>query len=317
MTAAGVNEPLLIEAAANGSAEQLAATARDQRQDLAAQLLATGALLFRGFNIRDAEAFGRFVNAFSGNAPRFGYAGGASPRRALDRGRSLYNSTEYPENIELALHNELSYVDVHPRLLFFCCITAPRHGGATTLGDSRRILASISPDTVEIFRRKRVRYVRNLSSDASSGYSWQNSFETDDPAEMEAACRRIGAIAEWRPNGYLRVTQVRPATALHPDTREEVWFNQADGFHPSALDADTYASLLDWHGTEDAFRLNVTFGDGRPIERYMLDEVRRAIAAERVEHHWQSGDVLVLDNFLMAHGRAPFSGPRKIVLAMI
>ena len=83
----------------------------------------------------------------------------------------------------------------------------------------------------------------------------------------------------------------------------------------SPLDAETYASLIAWHGSEDAFRLTVSFGDATPISRDLLDEVRRTIAAERIEHRWQAGDVVVLDNFPMAHGRAPFSGPRKIALA--
>jgi alpha-ketoglutarate-dependent taurine dioxygenase len=31
---------------------------------------------------------------------------------------------------------------------------------------------------------------------------------------------------------------------------------------------------------------------------------------------WQAGDILVVDNMLACHGRMPFSGPRKILLAM-
>ncbi|MDA2921410.1 TauD/TfdA family dioxygenase, partial [Desulfobacterota bacterium AH_259_B03_O07] len=31
---------------------------------------------------------------------------------------------------------------------------------------------------------------------------------------------------------------------------------------------------------------------------------------------WQKGDVMVLDNYLVAHGRRPFKGPRKILVAM-
>jgi alpha-ketoglutarate-dependent taurine dioxygenase len=37
---------------------------------------------------------------------------------------------------------------------------------------------------------------------------------------------------------------------------------------------------------------------------------------EQVEFAWQDDDVLMLDNMLTAHGRAPFQGPRKVVVAM-
>ena len=309
--------PFAVHPVGDSSVEAAVAIAAARRDALSARLLTSGALLFRGFDLRTPQAFGRLVDAFSGDAPRLGYSGGASPRRAIGGGEGLYSSTEYPPAIELSLHNELSYADVHPRHLFFFCLVAPESGGATTLGDSRRILARIGAGALDRFRATGLRYIRNLSPDIGSGYSWQDAFETEDPAQAEAACRRVGAEFEWRDGGYLRVSQVRPATARHPVTGEEVWFNQADGFHPSALDPPTHASLLAWHGSEDAFRLNVTFGDGTPIARELLDEVRAAIRAERVEHRWEAGDVLVLDNFLTAHGRAPFSGPRKIALAMI
>jgi alpha-ketoglutarate-dependent taurine dioxygenase len=30
---------------------------------------------------------------------------------------------------------------------------------------------------------------------------------------------------------------------------------------------------------------------------------------------WQQGDVIVLDNFSMAHGRMPYKGPREIYVS--
>jgi hypothetical protein len=104
---------------------------------------------------------------------------------------------------------------------------------------------------------------------------------------------------------------------VHPETGEEVWFNQADGFHPTALDPVSYAEAMAFAGSEDCFRLGVTYGDGREIDRSDLEKVRAAIGSETRQHRWRKGDVLVLDNLLVAHGRRPFSGPRKIVLAMV
>jgi hypothetical protein len=31
---------------------------------------------------------------------------------------------------------------------------------------------------------------------------------------------------------------------------------------------------------------------------------------------WQRGDILMLDNMLASHGREPFAGPRKVIVAM-
>jgi alpha-ketoglutarate-dependent taurine dioxygenase len=35
-----------------------------------------------------------------------------------------------------------------------------------------------------------------------------------------------------------------------------------------------------------------------------------------ISFRWERGDVLLLDNYLVAHGRNPYEGPRKILVAM-
>ncbi len=114
----------------------------------------------------------------------------------------------------------------------------------------------------------------------------------------------------------LRLQQVRPATAVHPVTSDRVWFNQADGFHPSALDPATYAELLTLCGSEERFRLTVSHGDGTPIKRSDLAVIRAVLQTHTYAHAWQAGDILMLDNQLTAHGRRPFIGPRRIAVAM-
>ncbi|MNT35177.1 Taurine catabolism dioxygenase TauD, TfdA family [compost metagenome] len=44
--------------------------------------------------------------------------------------------------------------------------------------------------------------------------------------------------------------------------------------------------------------------------------MRAALEAETVSFAWQDGDVMMLDNMLIAHARNPFKGPRKVVVAM-
>jgi alpha-ketoglutarate-dependent taurine dioxygenase len=94
-----------------------------------------------------------------------------------------------------------------------------------------------------------------------------------------------------------------------------VWFNQAHLFHVSGLSSELRDVLRDLVEPEDLPR-NVYYGDGRPLEDDLLDEVRGVLDEVRVAFPWQADDILMLDNMLVAHARAPFEGPRKIVVAM-
>lgn len=310
------NLPVVIEPADNlksrADSKLLNFIVADRYDFLYKNLLQHGAILFRGFRVQDIAAFEDFVRRFSGKG-FFNYAGGVSPRVLLSG--NVYSSTEYPPHLRLQLHNELSYSETYPRHLYFCCLTAPKNGGETTLGDSRRILKKINPKIIEKFKTKKIRYDRFLSADKGSGYSWQEAFETENKYRVEKLCRKIGAEFQWKKDGSLLLSQIRPPTAIHPETGEEVWFNQADGFHPSNLDKEAYNALIKEMPERD-FRLNAYCGDGSPISLETLTKIRKTLQKETVLLQWQTGDVLILDNLLSAHGRMPFTGKRKIALAM-
>lgn len=301
------NFPLIVEPPDGAAKPVPIAEIVGRRELFSRELLARGALLFRRFGVENVGDFESFARSFA-EKDLLDYAGGVSPRVSMSK--NVYTSTEYPPNLTLSLHNELSYSANYPRQLYFFCVVAPEIGGATTVGDSRRILRAIDPQIVDEFKRKKIRYDRNLSGEAGSGYSWQDAFETDDKRNVEQHCRRIGAEYEWKPNNSLRVSQTRPATAVHPQTGEEVWFNQADGFHPSNLNRETYELM------RGNFRLNACFGDGSPLDVAMLEHIREVLRRETVSVNWQQGDILIVDNILAAHGRMPFAGARRIVLAM-
>lgn len=295
-----------------GSAEALLSVCEERRGTLTETLLTAGALLFRGFGALDAAGFARFVRAFSGREP-LDYVGGASPRVKL--GGGVYTSTEYPRHYTLSLHNELSYTYHWPERLYFYCATPAPAGGETPLADSRALLEKIDPAVVALFREKGVRYERRLHGGAGVGLSWRDAFETDERAAVEEYCRRGNVGFGWTGDGGLWTSQTRPATHVHPLTGEEVWFNQADGFHVSGMHPETYRAYISTM-REDEFPLGASHGDGSPLDPAALRHVREVLAAEASLFPWREGDVLVLDNVLTAHGRMPFSGPRKILLAM-
>jgi len=284
-----------------------------ERDAIEARLMRHGALLFRGFGIETQEILTRVVRGIGGTA--LDYVDGNSPRKKL--GSGVYTSTEYPAEFFISMHNELSYSSRWPSRLFFCCITAPREGGETPLADSRRLLEHLPGDVREAFVTRKVKYIRNLHGGDGFGPSWQATFETESRADVEEFCRTTESDARWNDDGSLTVTQIRPATQIHPRTGEEVWFNQADQFHPSTHPKAIYESIVELYGgREELMPQTATFGDGTPIDVAMLDAVRRTAREEIRLFQWQRGDLLMIDNLLVCHGRRPFSGPRKILVSM-
>lgn len=307
--------PLLVEAPPGDGAgpEALLRFYEENVDWIESRLLQRGAVLFRGFGIDQQEILRRTVLLLPGNL--LDYVDGNSPRTKLTSG--VYTSTEYPPEFFISMHNELSYSERWPARLFFCCATAPAEGGETPLADSRAILRNMSPEVVDAFTRKGVKYLRNLHGGRGYGPSWQKTFETQDRAVVEEFCRSSGMQFEWTPEGGIRLWHVRPAVAVHPRTGEAVWFNQADQFHPSTHPPKVYESLKAlYKGKEAQMPQNATFGDDTPIEDWMLEEVRATTQREIRLLPWRQGDLLMVDNMLVCHGRMPFKGPRKILVSM-
>lgn len=309
--------PLLFEHAGGRGRGRNAAALRslcrgEGREVLGELLLKVGAVLLRGFGPLEPGEFGRFVRDFSGR-PALDYVGGASPRVKVCEG--VYTSTEYPRHYALSLHNEMSYTYRWPEHLYFYCDTPAAEGGETPLADSRALLRKIDAGVAARFREKGVMYERRLHGAAGVGLSWQEAFETDERGTVEEYCREGNVSYVWGGDGGLRMSQVRPATHVHALTGEEVWFNQADAFHTSGMHPETYRDYIS-RMSEDEFPLGARHGDGSAIDPAALAHVREVMAAEMSLFKWQAGDLLVVDNVLAAHGRMPFSGPRRVLLAM-
>jgi Taurine catabolism dioxygenase TauD, TfdA family len=83
----------------------------------------------------------------------------------------------------------------------------------------------------------------------------------------------------------------------------------------SCLDSSVRESLTSLMSEENLPR-NVYYGDGSRIEDSVMDEVSGTYREAAVAFPWQPGDVLMLDNMLVAHSRNPYVGARKILVAM-
>ena len=175
------------------------------------------------------------------------------------------------------------------------------------------MLRHVAPEIRGRFARQGWMYVRNFGD--GFGLSWQTVFQTSDKTQVEEHCRKSGIETEWKEGDHLRTRAVRPTLARHPRTGETLWFNHATFFHVSTLEPDIRAPLLAEFGEND-LPTNTFYGDGSPIETAVMDHLREAYRRETVSFPWQKGDLLVLDNMMVAHGRAPFSGPRQVLVGM-
>lgn len=293
---------------ANSHDVDLPRWARGERQALNQRLSNHGALLFRGFAINTAKDFEQAAEAI---CPELFGEYGDLPRTGVSD--KVYGSTPYPEDKAILFHNESSHLQQWPMKIWFCCLQPARQGGATPIVDCRKIYQALSPEIRDCLEQKQLMYVRNYIKGLD--VNWQDFFHTSDRSVVEQRCQAAGIEWEWLEDDGLQTRQIRPALARHPHTGEWVVFNQLQLHHLSYLDNPTQQSLLSLFG-EDRLPRQVYYGDGSPIEPAVLNALQTAyIEAEQV-FTWQQGDILMLDNMLMAHGRHSYIGPRKIAVAM-
>jgi alpha-ketoglutarate-dependent taurine dioxygenase len=299
--------PLLVEP--NLESVDLVSWAEAHRDFLKEKLSHHGSILFRGFRMGTPEDVERFVVASCGGSLE--YAERSSPRSQV-KGK-IYTSTDYPPDLPIFLHNEQSYNRTFMLRILFCCLQPAETGGATPIADVRKIYQGIDSEVRRRFSREGYLYVRNFGD--GFGLPWQEAFNTDDPREVEAYCRANDIQLTWKGEGRLRTRQLRRAAGRHPYTGERVWFNHLTFFHVSTLEPKVRDAVLSEFAEEDLPN-NTYYADGSPIEAEVMEHLRSLYRAETLSFPWRQGDLLMLDNMLTAHGREPFTGPRKVVVGM-
>lgn len=334
--------PLIVEPGdSDVTASRLAGQLARENGWAQAQLRAHGALLFRGFAIDDARDFEQVARAIEPNLAK-DYLG-TSPRDAVTT--HVFNASELPSYYPIPQHIEMSFVPQPPRTLFFACLVAPQGpGGETPLVDFRAVLRDLDPTVRARFEQLGVRNIRNYDGPGSPRQRdlwmlkrWDEMFRTTDKAEVERIAHAHGFQTQWKALDRLALINTQPATRPHPETGEPIWFNHVQVFHPAAA-AGEYLRIARRQGpalrylglaafaavlvaakrrlrdeTEQA--MYCSYGDGSPISDRTVDAVRTAIWNNLVFPRWQRGDVLVIDNRAIGHGRMPYRGSRRVVVA--
>lgn len=141
---------------------------------------------------------------------------------------------------------------------------------------------------------------------------WQEAFQTNDKQVVENECRNMDIECKWEDETHLVLTWNKKAIWDHPETGEAVWFNHVLFFNQYAPGYEDISAVV----TQDKLPNNTFYGDGSEITRDEIKELTEAYQRSTTQFKWEKGDVFLLDNMLISHGRNPFKGNRNIIVSM-
>ncbi len=317
--------PLVIEPSQNLSFEQFLEYLKEQQEPLKKKLLTFGGILFRGFQVEGTDAFNAVIDTLGLGKP-LSYIGGDTPRDKV-KGK-VYTSTEAPPSFMIPLHNEMSFIKHYPRHIYFYCDTPSETGGETIIADARSVYKAIDVKIKERFVQQGLRYISNFYGQSRildmvnrfqrAHKTWMDAFETHSKEDVEKLCAANEFGYKWNKKDWLQVIYETPAVIAHPETGERVWFNQAHlyDYNPRLLGFWNWVGAKLLYVRKDTVLHEIYYGNGTTLPRKELYHVMDALEKETIKFPWKKGDVMVLDNVLAMHGRAPFTGKRRILAAL-
>lgn len=280
-----------------------------RKDELLDQATRHGAVLFRGFPVRSAEDFDAFVAALS--IENFPYRKSLSNAVRINRTERVFTANESPPEVNILIHHEMAQTPIYPRWIMFFCEKAADEGGATQICRSDWLyerLAAECPQFIRDCEQKGLKYSHVMpgEDDATSGMgrSWGKTLEAGSKEAAEQRLRELNYSFEWLDDNCLRVT-----TPMLPAVREvapgrKTFFNQL------------IAAYGGWKDSRNDPADAIRHGDGSKLD---ANGVQKAIDISEelsFEAEWQDGDVALIDNTVVLHGRRPFGGTRKVLASL-
>lgn len=283
-------------------------------RDLVASLFRRhGALLFRNFGA-DADAFTEFSAAHCHSFSTYqggGFRWGKLDRQKVNNNDTLLTVTGATQSFGIPLHGEMYYMKQRPTVLWFFCENPPATAGETILCSGAEFYSRMGEDEREFFARNRLKYVRHLTAE-----EWPVAFQHDDAAVLRRWCDDNDCELTESADGSVTIEYVCPAVRPGP-AGEEVFINTLLLLHSveQAIRSGYAAQVIEL--PRNACPIYVRLESGEEIPAALVERLKQAAEVMTVKVRWKKGDVLMIDNRRVMHGRKNCQGAdRKIFVRM-
>lgn len=268
-----------------------------------------GFVVFRGYNIRSDMDFHQFIECFG--LDNFKYTDSFSNAVRHNRTERVFTANEAPPSVEIFLHHEMAQTLTFPGALFFFCEKAAEFGGATPVCRSDLALKTLeaqNPTFVARLRKVGVKYRNSMPAEANlqsgQGRSWKDTLTVNNKQEAKEKLSTLGYRYNWLDDGGLSVQTPALAAIDHFGRANDVFFNQI------------VAAAAGWTVADDDKGPRLCFGDDSIMKQKDLADAIEAAYQHTVDLKWQTGDVALLDNLKVMHGRRSFEGSRSVLASL-
>lgn len=224
----------------------------------------------------------------------------------------IYSMVRWPADRMLCPHQEQSYALEFPGLLLMACVKPAAAGGEVLLCDAGTLADRLPAPLVQRLRAQGWQMTRTFRD--YFGMSWREAFGVPDLVELQGFFRAHQIDADWLPDGTLQLTRLRPAMIHHPVSGQLCWFNQVGFLNEGSMEPVERAMLQQAFGVQ--MPVNTAFGDGSALTDADLRALEDAYDSTAIEHVWQPGDLLLVDNIRIACGRLAQQGESEVLVAM-
>ena len=257
-----------------------------------------GVVLLRGFDA-DLEGFRALTDRLGRDFSL--YEGGVFRFRALDREQvgkdpTVMTTTGQSTGFPIAPHGEMYYMGKRPSTMWFFCQRPAAKGGQTTVHDGALVARELDDAARSELMRRDTVYERRLG-DAD----WRTTFRTESRERALELCADAGTEASFADDGSLslrytcRAIVDRDGVPTCVNSVLPVWTTE------HAFESGWVRENMGDLG--DTSPISVRFEDGSRLPPALVEEIARAAEEAATEVDWQAGDLLMIDNTRVMHGR--------------